>query len=58
MLSFYIVKKIGEGSYLDESQFIIERARKEKTLRQQRVYAEISKSKARSFSRNAKPGLS
>lgn len=32
MFSFSIVKKIGEGKYLDEDLFIIERIRRERAL--------------------------
>jgi hypothetical protein len=31
-LSFHLVKKMGEGIYLSEDQFIIERIRKERAL--------------------------
>lgn len=32
LLSFHLVKKMGEGNYLSEDQFIIERIRKERAL--------------------------
>ena len=31
-LSFHLVKKMGEGNYLNEDSFIIERVRKERAL--------------------------
>lgn len=30
LLSFHLVKKMGEGSYLNEDRFILERIRKER----------------------------
>lgn len=37
MFTFSVVKKIGEGSYLDEALFIIERVRRERALNMHRV---------------------
>ena len=37
MFTFSVVKKIGEGSYLDEAIFIIERVRRERALNAHRV---------------------
>jgi len=32
LLSFQLIKKMGEGSYLNEDRFILERVRKERAL--------------------------
>jgi len=37
MFAFSIVKKIGEGNYLSEDLFIIERVRKERALNSRRL---------------------
>lgn len=34
LLTFHLVKKMGEGNYLNEDRFILERVRKERALDQ------------------------
>jgi len=46
MFTFNVVRKIGEGSYLDEALFIIERVRREKVLNAHRASNESAKLKS------------
>lgn len=43
LLSFHLVKKMGEGNYLIEDQFILERIRKKRALDSD--YIELNKKK-------------
>lgn len=43
MLGFDIVKRIGEGNYLNEDSFIIERVRKERALKRHTMEVKGSK---------------
>ena len=54
MFTFSVVKKIGEGSYLDEALFIIERVRRERALNAHRANIENNKPKPKSSTRNEK----
>jgi len=54
MFTFSVVKKIGEGSYLDEALFIIERVRREKVLNAHRAGNEENQTKSKSSIRNEK----
>ena len=54
MFTFSIVKKIGEGSYLNEALFIIERVRRERALNAYRVESESNKPKPKPSTRNEK----
>ncbi len=54
MFTFSVVKKIGEGSYLDEALFIIERVRRERSLGAHRMKSESGKHKPKSSTGNEK----
>ena len=54
MFTFSIVKKIGEGSYLDEALFIIERVRRERAINAHRMKSENDEPKPKPSSRNEK----
>ena len=54
MFTFSIVKKIGEGSYLEEERFIIERIRKARALNTQRPRTHVKEFKIITPKRNDK----
>ncbi|MGB2705330.1 MAG: hypothetical protein WBC74_00495 [Candidatus Omnitrophota bacterium] len=54
MFTFSVVKKIGEGSYLDEALFIIERVRRERALNMHWMKTKNKKCKTKSSTRNEK----
>lgn len=54
MMTFSIVKKIGEGRYLADDLFIIERARREKVLGAFRVKPGSCNFKNRLFRKNGR----
>jgi len=54
MLNLSIVRKIGEGNYLNDDSFILERVRKERALNLRRMKSRGDKRKARSLAVNAK----
>ena len=54
MFTFSVVKKIGEGSYLNEALFIIERVRRENALSAHRMQREDNKPKPQPSTRNEK----
>lgn len=54
MFTFNIVKKIGDGSYLREGRFIIERIRKERALNMDRTRVDGTRFKSRIFIKNGK----
>lgn len=53
-LSFHLVKKMGEGIYLNEDQFIIERIRKERALDVSHVARRQNTKKRKSIFRNGR----
>ena len=55
MFTFSLVRRIGEGSYLDEDSFILERVRKERALNTRCVRFAAEKNKTRIFARDGKP---
>ena len=57
MFSFSIVKKIGEGNYLNQDHFIIERVRRARALNMRRIRPQASK-KSRIFSDDDRPSSS
>jgi len=54
MLNLSIVRKIGEGNYLNDDSFILERVRKERALNMRCMKPRGDKRKARSLAVNAK----
>ena len=54
MFTFNLVRKIGEGNYLDEDSFILERARKERALNIHCVKMSANRNKNRIFEKNGK----
>ena len=58
MFTFSIVKKIGEGNYLNDESFILERVRKVRALNARLGRAKDSRLSARNFSRNDRFRLS
>lgn len=55
MFTFSVVRKIGEGSYLNEAHFIIERIRRERALNAQCVNLNNSKNKSKNHGKDGKP---
>jgi len=47
LLSFQLIKKMGEGSYLNEDRFILERVRRERALGGECVKVKKSKRNTR-----------
>ena len=58
MLAFSLVKRLGEGSYLNDDRFILERVRKERALNVRRMRVITGKPKSKPFERDGKPGTS
>ncbi|NQU95742.1 MAG: hypothetical protein HQ549_05940 [Candidatus Omnitrophica bacterium] len=54
MFTFSVVKKLGEGNYLSEGRFIIERVRRENALNMHTFKRDDNKSKAKSIKKNGK----
>ena len=54
MFTFSIVKKLGEGNYLSEGRFIIERIRRENALNMHNFKIDNNKPKAKSMKKNGK----
>ena len=54
MFTFSIVKKIGEGSYLDEGRFILERIRRERALNMHYIKFDRKKHKSSTSRKNGK----
>ncbi|MFH1593854.1 MAG: hypothetical protein ABID09_04065 [Candidatus Omnitrophota bacterium] len=54
MFAFSIVRKIGEGNYLSEEPFIIERARKERALNMRPMIADNKQFKNRTTRRDGR----
>lgn len=52
MLTFSLVKKIGEGTYLNKDLFILERVRRERSLNFPRIKIDSDKRKTRPSTRN------
>lgn len=55
MFSFSIVKKLGDGRYLDEARLIIERVRREKALSFHHTKFDNKKHKSKPFKGDGKP---
>jgi len=56
MFTFSVVKKIGEGSYLNDALFIIERVRRERALGPHRMKSSDNKNNEKTSTRDGKPG--
>ena len=56
MFTFSVVKKIGEGSYLNDALFIIERVRRERALRPHRMRISDTKNNEKTSTRDGKHG--
>ncbi len=54
MFTFAIVKRIGEGHYLSDDAFILERARKERALMPHRLKADKNRSRYSNIARYAR----
>jgi len=54
LFTFSLVKKIGEGSYLSDDPFIIERARKEKALNVHNLRFNNSRNEGRIFGKQGR----
>ena len=54
MFTFNIVKKLGEGNYLSEGRFIIERIRRENALNMHNFKIDNNKPKITSIKKNGK----
>ena len=52
MMGYNAIKRIGEGNYLNEDSFIIERARKVKTLKLHHSELVNSKPKTQTIAKN------
>ena len=53
-LRFHLVKKMGEGAYLNEDQFIIERLRRERALDSGHIIEEKRNRNRKNHNRNGK----
>jgi len=54
MMAFSVVKKIGEGSYLDQDSFTIERARKARALNVHRFSTDKGRQRIKALIENGK----
>jgi len=54
MMTFSVVRRIGEGSYLNDDLFIIERVRKERALNMGRPRGKRERSRIKPFLKHGK----
>ena len=54
MMAFSVVKRIGEGSYLDQDFFTIERVRKARALNTHRLSTDKGKQRIVALTKNGK----